>query len=209
MDEANYAKCSCPSCLNHVAFPTNLLGTVIDCPHCARPFKLELTTTLSHPSAGLDLPALEAALQGKVESRETTAQYKLAVALVAVVMVVMVVLYLAIVAGAAGGLIWHATRHVSLVSGPRSGGFIRWLLYLTPIVILLLLGSLPAQTAPGKARGSGLSPAARPRNRASSVRFRRQNLRSNGSPHACVCPPGLHCERQRGVRARCIWRPQT
>src|SRR5262245_36339127 len=139
MDEANYAKCSCPSCLNHVAFPTTLLGTVIDCPHCARPFKLALAATVSQLPAGLDLPAIEAAFQGKVASRETTVRYKLAVALVAAVMVLMVLFYLTIVVGAAGGLIWHATRHVSLVTGPRSGGFIRWLLYLTPIVILLLL----------------------------------------------------------------------
>ena len=115
MDEANYAKCSCPSCLNHVAFPTNLLGSVVDCPHCARPFKLELPPTLSQPSAGLDLPAIETAFQGKVETWETPARYKLAVALVAAVMVLMMLLYLAIVAGAAGGLIWHATQHVSPV----------------------------------------------------------------------------------------------
>ena len=68
MDEANYAKCSCPSCLNHVAFPANLLGTVIDCPHCARPFKLELPPNLSQPFAGLDLPTIEAAFQRKVET---------------------------------------------------------------------------------------------------------------------------------------------
>ncbi len=139
MDEANYAKCSCPGCLNHVAFPTNLLGTVIDCPHCARPFKLELATASSQPATGLDLPTIEAAFQGKVDIRETLAQYKIAVALVTAVMVLMVLVYLAIVAGAAGLLIWHATHHVSLVSGHRSGGFIRWLLYLTPTVILLLL----------------------------------------------------------------------
>ena len=139
MDEANYAKCSCPSCLNHVAFPTHLLGTVIDCPHCARPFKLELATTLSQRPEGLDLPTIEAAFQGKVETRETTAGYKVAVTLVAAVMVLMVALYLAIVAGTVGGLIWHATKHLSLVSGPRSGGVIRWLLYLTPIIILLVL----------------------------------------------------------------------
>jgi len=141
MDETDYAKCSCPSCLNHVAFPTHLFGTVIDCPNCARPFKLELESA-SAPSqrpAGLDLPTLEAAFQGKVEIRETTARYKVAVALVAAVMVLMVLLYLAIVAGAVGGLIWHATKHLSLVSGPRSGGIIRWLLYLTPTIILLLL----------------------------------------------------------------------
>jgi Zn-dependent protease with chaperone function len=139
MCEANYAKCSCPSCLNHVAFPTNLSGTIIDCPHCARPFKLELPTTLSQGPAGFDLPTIEAAFQGKVETREVTAQYKLAVALVAAVMVLMVLLYLAIVAGAVGGLIWHLTKHLSLVAGPRSGGIIRWLLYLTPTIILLLL----------------------------------------------------------------------
>ncbi len=144
MDEANYAKCSCPSCLNHVAFPTGLLGTVIDCPHCARPFKLELepapATNLSQrPAAGLDLATIEAAFQGKVETRETPARYRVAVALVAAVMVLMVLLYLAIVAGAVGGLIWHVTKHFSLVSGPRSGGGIRWLLYLTPTIILLLL----------------------------------------------------------------------
>lgn len=99
MDEANYAKCSCPSCLNHVAFPTNLLGVVIDCPHCARPFKLELATASSQPATGLDLPTIQAAFQGKVEIRETLAQYKIAVVLVTVVMVLMVLVYLVIVAG--------------------------------------------------------------------------------------------------------------
>ena len=87
----------------------------------------------------MDLPTIEAAFQGNVETRETTAGYKVAVTLVAAVMVLMVALYLAIVAGTVGGLIWHATKHLSLVSGPRSGGVIRWLLYLTPIIILLLL----------------------------------------------------------------------
>jgi Zn-dependent protease with chaperone function len=82
---------------------------------------------------------MDAAFHGKVAIRETTARYKIAVALVAAVMVLMVALYLAIVAGAAGGLVWHATRHVSLVSGSMSGGAIGWLLYLIPISILLVL----------------------------------------------------------------------
>src|SRR5690349_7840633 len=110
MDEANYAKCSCPSCLNHVAFPTHLLDTVIDCPHCARPFKLELqfaTTPAQHPE-GLDLRTIDAAFRGKVENPVTTTGYKISVALVAAVMVLIVALYLAVVAGAVGGLIWHA-----------------------------------------------------------------------------------------------------
>ncbi len=74
MDETDYAKCSCPNCLNHVAFPTNLLGTVIECPHCARQFKLELATPLAHGPAELDLPTIGAAFQGRVEIRETPAQ---------------------------------------------------------------------------------------------------------------------------------------
>ncbi len=188
MDEATYAKCSCPSCLNHVAFPTNLLGTVIDCPHCARPFKLELATALSQCPAGLDLPTIEAAFQGKVETRETTAQYKVAVALVTAVMVLMVLLYLAIVAGAAGGLIWHATHHLSLVSGPRSGGIIRWLLYLTPTIILLLLvlfllKPLLARRAP-QARPLPLDPQVEPL----LYGFVSKICEATGAPMpACVC----------------------
>jgi Zn-dependent protease with chaperone function len=199
MDEANYAKCSCPACLNHVAFPTNLLGTLIDCPHCARPFRLELEagTTLSQPAAGLDLPTIEAAFQGKVEIRETTAQYKVAVALVAAVMLLMVLIYLAIVAGAAGGLIWHATQHVSLVSGARSGGFVRWLIYLTPIIILLLLllflvKPLLARRAP-RNRSQPLDPRIEPL----LYSFVAKLCDATGAPMpACVC---LDCSVNAGA----------
>lgn len=141
MDETSYAKCSCPNCRNHVAFPVAQVGAVIDCPHCARPFKLygAAPPTSGAPAAPLDLPTIESAFHGSVDPFEPTRGYKAGLILVAAAMVLMVLLYAALIAGASIGLVWHATHHYSLIARPRVGVFMSSLLYVVPLVILLLL----------------------------------------------------------------------
>ena len=115
-------------------------GIVIACPHCSQPFKLELEVCESFPSAAaLELATIASAFQGHVEPRALTPRYKAAVALVAGVMLLTVLLYLVLVAGATGGLAWYTVHESRLVSGRHDGGFLFWVFYVTPIIVLLLV----------------------------------------------------------------------
>lgn len=42
MGEMKYVKIACPSCSEHVEFPLEMRGHIIDCPHCTLSMVLEL-----------------------------------------------------------------------------------------------------------------------------------------------------------------------
>lgn len=42
MEETTYLKIACPSCSEHVEFPSEMRGQVINCPHCTLSLVLEL-----------------------------------------------------------------------------------------------------------------------------------------------------------------------
>ena len=50
-----YIKIACPSCTDHIEFPMEMRGEIINCPHCSLSLKLELPGTQSEspPPANL------------------------------------------------------------------------------------------------------------------------------------------------------------
>ena len=42
MGEVTYVKIACPSCSEHVEFPLEMRGHIINCPHCSLSMVLEL-----------------------------------------------------------------------------------------------------------------------------------------------------------------------
>jgi hypothetical protein len=52
MDEPVYVKIACPSCSEHVEFPMEMRGDVINCPHCTLSMVLELPGAPQTPPPG-------------------------------------------------------------------------------------------------------------------------------------------------------------
>ena len=50
MAETIYLKIACPSCKDHIEFPLEMRGEIINCPHCS------LSITLELPGAQSDSP---------------------------------------------------------------------------------------------------------------------------------------------------------
>ena len=54
MGETTYVKIACPSCSEHVEFPLEMRGHIVNCPHCTLSLVLELPgAPQTAPSANL------------------------------------------------------------------------------------------------------------------------------------------------------------
>jgi hypothetical protein len=47
MGESTYVKIACPSCSEHVEFPLEMRGIIVNCPHCTLSLVLDLPGTPS------------------------------------------------------------------------------------------------------------------------------------------------------------------
>jgi hypothetical protein len=52
MGETKYVKIGCPSCSEHVEFPLEMRGHIINCPHCTLSMVLEVPGTPQGPPGG-------------------------------------------------------------------------------------------------------------------------------------------------------------
>src|SRR5258705_4461688 len=98
MSDSAFAKCSCQGCGQHIAFPLDIAGAVINCPQCNQQTQLTLVSEDVLPeaaSAGPQISANEllAAFTGGVQPTPVSRLYQAGLALVSVAMVLLPLVY--------------------------------------------------------------------------------------------------------------------
>ena len=92
------------------------------------------------PAAKADLPQrILRGLDGRIDPVRVSPLYLAGLALVATAMLVLPLVYVAIVALVGYGLFWHATENVTIFSGGGGGARGRFLAYVTPLVVGVIL----------------------------------------------------------------------
>ncbi len=170
MSETTFWKCACQQCGGHLAFPAEIAGTSINCPHCGQPTTLPAPEPEPAPAApALTAEDILAAFPGPVKPTPVSLLYQLALLLVTVTMVLLPVLYVALVALTAWGVWSYATHFNDLLTATRGGArlyFWRLMLYFGPlfvgvVLVFFMIKPLFARRAP-RAQPLAVNPAAEP-----------------------------------------------
>lgn len=168
MNQELSAKCSCSQCGNHIEFPIEWAGAVVNCPHCSQPTGLSLEA----PAPVADKPSaaeLLGAFSGPVARTPVSVFYQAGLVLVTLMMVLLPLVYLAMIGAAAWGVYLYATHFTFLLSSTHGGGrvyILKLLAYLTPlfigvVLVFFMIKPLFARRAP-KAQPLAMNPAAEP-----------------------------------------------
>jgi Zn-dependent protease with chaperone function len=162
------AKCSCSACGNHLDFPVEAAGQVINCPHCGDPTELSLIA----PSPASDRPSaaeLVAAFEGTIPRTRVSVLYQLGLVLVSLVMVLLPLIYVMMIGAAAWGVYEYATHFLFLVQGMRGGPYfylIKLVLYIAPlfagvVLVFFMIKPLFARRPP-QVQPLAMNPALQP-----------------------------------------------
>ncbi len=173
MKAADFLKCSCTQCGEHIEFPREALGAEVTCPHCQQPTPLVEDAKLAHepeppPIAWLTPGQVAAAFSGVVPKTRVSLFYQLGLLIVAVTMVILPLIYFALVGAAGWCVYWWATHGTFLFSGGGGGRLMLFKLvaYITPlfiglVVVFFMFKPLLARRAPA-AQPLALNPSAEP-----------------------------------------------
>ena len=111
--------------------------TAVPAPHAAR---RAATKTSPPPASKADLPTrILAGFKSDIQPVRAGPLYLAGLALVATAMLVLPLIYIAIVALVAYGVFWHATQNISIFTGPGGGARGKFLAYVTPLVVGIIL----------------------------------------------------------------------
>ena len=169
MNEELLAKCSCTHCANHIQFPIEAAGTLVDCPHCGAPTELSLLAAPSLPADKPSAAELVAAFGGPLRRTSVSVFYQIGLVLVAGMMILLPVIYVALVGAAGHGVYLYAT-HCGFLLQSFSGGIyiycFKVVLFLAPlfsgvILVLFMIKPLFARRA-RRAQPLAMNPALEP-----------------------------------------------
>jgi Zn-dependent protease with chaperone function len=163
------AKCACANCGTHLEFPAEAAGQVIACPHCSASTELTMQAP-PRPEGELSVGELLAGFQGEIQKPKVSPFYQLGMLLSAFVMVLLPVVYVAMIALAAYGVYWYATRCSFLLHMHNYQVrlyILQLALYAAPlftgaILVLFMLKPLSAKSGP-RAQPLSLNPAMEPK----------------------------------------------
>jgi hypothetical protein len=162
------AKCSCSACGNHIDFPLEAAGQVINCPHCGGATELSLNA----PPPASDQPSaaeLVAAFEGTIARTRVSFFYRVGLVLVSLLMVLLPLVYVAMIGAAVWGVYEYATHFLFLVKGMRGGIYvylIKLVLYIAPlfaggVLVFFMIKPLFARRPP-QAQPLAMNPALQP-----------------------------------------------
>jgi Zn-dependent protease with chaperone function len=123
MDDALEAKCSCQQCGNHISFPIEAGGELVDCPHCGQKTLLNLEAAESATAS--DKPSASELLKAfgpPVARTPVSLHYQLGLVLVTGLMVLLPLIYLALVGGVGYGIFYYIKRFGHLITSTTGGG---------------------------------------------------------------------------------------
>lgn len=159
------AKCSCSACGNHIDFPLEAAGQVINCPHCNSATELSLNA----PPPARDQPSaaeLVGAFEGTIVRTRVSIFYQVGLVLVSLLMVLLPLVYVAMIGAAAWGVYEYATHFLFLVQGMRGGIYFylfKLVLYIAPlfaggVLVFFMIKPLFARRPP-QAQPLAMNPA--------------------------------------------------
>jgi Zn-dependent protease with chaperone function len=144
MSDSAFAKCSCQGCGQHIEFPLEVAGAIVNCPQCNQQTQLALAGSEDAlPEAASEGQAISAnellaAFSGGVQPTTVSRLYQAGLALVSVAMVLLPLIYLSLIGALAWGIYYWATTFYSWFGGVR-GGMPIMILYLSPLFVGVVL----------------------------------------------------------------------